>query len=353
MSTKRGNSAKDTDSTPSTILDDHGSIFDHYPVSPVGKAREWEISSIRDEEGRMFVADDTNSKISGRENELEWEVPALRKWPAPGLLKAIGQTMDDGVRFPSPWAPPDDTKANMWYEMTDPLAPHWKTEKYLAQVMPGKTRFYQAELLDEPLIGAENYCIWAEEMTDRLSQCNLWPLVGGEFPPVPVQSQYRTRWRQLNDKAWMMIAANVSREIRRDLCDELAWDARETWYHLQRTCGDTLALTRRSVQGVHDLLRMRTEECTSMEEYLCKMLVCIRAIECNRRGREDDEWLWCQFVLANLGPKWDSWVSELMMKIDESIRDSSLSSLKQLFHLLDTEEARRIRAARFPSRNAD
>jgi hypothetical protein len=344
-------------------LDDYGSIFDHYLDSSVEEPREWELPENRVER-RRSQQKNAQSDPKNRKSAVEWVIPALRNWSLPPFLGNLGRTLiNDGVYLPHPdIAPPINGHLNQHRQRPAPLswtdssAPHWETEQWLKLLpLQNKARFYQTELLDEPLIGAENYLSWAEKMGEMLDQSNVWPIVGGGLEPVPATSKSCTRWRQVNNHAWMMITANVSRGTRRELCDNgLAWEARGTWTYLQWTYGGDLARTRRSMQGIRELLRIEYEDCSSLDDYLCKMLVCIRAIECNRQGREDNVWLWCQFILANLGPRWDDWVSDLVTKVeDDSTKDDFLDSFEHLYQLLAVEESRRVRASRFLPRGGE
>ncbi|KAJ5808110.1 hypothetical protein N7474_009379 [Penicillium riverlandense] len=344
-------------------LNDYGSIFDHSLDSPVEEPHEWEIPE-NGVERRRSQQKNEQPDPKNRKSAVEWVIPALRNWSLPSFLGDLGRTLiNDGVYLPHPDIAPSinghphqhrQTPAPLSW--TDPSAPHWETEQWLKRLpLQNKTRFYQIELLDEPLIGAENYLSWAENMGEMLDQCNVWPIVGGGLEPVPAMSKFCTQWRQVNNHVWMIITANVSREIRRELCvNGLAWDARGTWSYLQGTCGGDLAMTRRSMQGIQDLLHIKYDDCSSLDDYLGRMLVCIRAIECNRQGREDNVWLWCQFILANLGREWDDWVSDLVTKAeDDSTNGDFLDSFEHLYQLLGVEETRRVRASRFLSRSGE
>ncbi|KAJ5601378.1 hypothetical protein N7510_010912 [Penicillium lagena] len=344
-------------------LVDYGGIFDHYLDSPVEEPRECELPENRVKRKRSQQKS-AQSDSRNRKSAVEWVIPALHNWSLPPFLGDLGRTLiNDGVYLPHPnIALPINRYLHQRRQRlaplswTEPSAPHWETEQWLKLLpLEKKARFYQAELLDEPLIGAENYLSWVEKMGEMLEQSNVWPVVGGGLEPVPATSGFCTRWRQVNNHAWMMITANVSRGIRCDLCDHgLAWDARGTWSYLQRTCGGGLAMTRRSMQGIRDLLRIEDDDCSSLDDYLCQMLVCIRAIECNRQGREDNVWLWCQFILANLGPAWDDWVSDLVTKVEnDNTKGDFLDSFEHLYQLLGMEEARRERASRFLPRGSE
>jgi hypothetical protein len=339
--------------------DDYGSIFEHYRDSPVEEPREWKLCENRVER-RRSQPKNAQPDPKNRKSAVEWAIPALLNWAPPPFLGDLGRTLiNDRVKLPHPDItllmnrhPRLRRQRPTPLSWTDPSAPHWETEQWLRRLpLQSEARFYRAELLEEPLLGAENYLSWAEDMGKMLGQFNAWPIVGGGLEPVPATSKFCTRWRQVNSRAWMMMAGNVSREIRREICVEgLAWDARGTWNYLQRTCGGNLALTRRSMQGIRDLLHTGYNDCSSLDDYLCRMLVSIRAVECNRQGREDNVWLWCQFILANLGPGWDDWVSDLVKKVgDDRNQGDFLDSFEHLYQLIGVEEARRIRASRFLS----
>jgi len=101
------------------------------------------------------------------------------------------------------------------------------------------------------------------------------------------------------------------------------------------------------------------------------MMLCIRAIECNPCGEkeryrhcganddrggkrfngEDNEWLWCQFILVNLGQDWEAWVFALIEKYKggEQIVDA-ISTFRRLFPIIEAEEARRIQGSRYTKR---
>lgn len=99
------------------------------------------------------------------------------------------------------------------------------------------------------------------------------------------------------------------------------------------------------------------------------MVLCSRAIQCDRgenadddgekdgrsdknrkyrRGDLDNEWLWCQFILVNLGPGWEFWVSELVGKFEDGQRrNAAISTFRGLFPIIEAEEARRIQLSRY------
>lgn len=234
---------------------------------------------------------------------------------------------------------------------TNSSSPHYKTEEYLQRLGAiGVKRFYRTDPVKNKLTGPENYFLWAEELQTKLTQCHAWPLVEGEMTPVPMQSPFHTRWMQMNNKAWLLIITNVCREIRRDLCTSWAWDTRGSWSYLHEKYGDATATLARSVQGVQDLTSLRLDDCASVGEFLGKIKECIRAIECHRPGKEGDEWLWCQFILAKLGALWESWTSVYLMKMRGGYGSGrTMGRIDQLLVDIEAEEARRVRALRFSS----
>lgn len=67
-----------------------------------------------------------------------------------------------------------------------------------------------------------------------------------------------------------------------------------------------------------------------------------------REGVEINEWLWCQFILVNLGPEWEYWVSKLVGKFEDKKRmNVAISTFRGLFPIIEAEQARRIQAARY------
>lgn len=228
------------------------------------------------------------------------------------------------------------------------------------------TRFYKPKILQETLLGPENYKHWAVAMERTLRQCAVAWELEGDIMLALVYGESSSQWTQFNPNIWMVIFSNVSSQIQQDLSDLGTSDAHEAWQFLEKTCGGDVPLRVRSVKGVRDIMNIRYDKCSSLKEYLRNMMLCIRAIECNPHGEKenqrreggsphggtdnegvDNEWLWCQFILVNLGPEWESWISELLEKSkDGEPLGGAIRSLGRLFHIIEAEEARRIQASR-------
>ncbi|KAJ5500206.1 hypothetical protein N7453_009257 [Penicillium expansum] len=183
-------------------------------------------------------------------------------------------------------------------------------------------------------------------------------------------SSSSTQYTQSNLNLWMMVFNNVSLPIRRELCALKVLDAQETWQFLERTYGRVIPMKIRSINGLRDIMGIRYDKCASLKEYIENMVLCSRAIQCNRgekvcgdgekdngrgdkdynhlRGDGTNEWLWCQFILVNLGPEWESWVSELVGKFEDKERmNVAISTFRGLFPIIEAEQARRMQAARY------
>lgn len=301
----------------------------------------------------------------------EWIIPSLRHWVLdiptafhepvvtspgrilpPSLRAGVQPSSIDGqstLKQLGRELAPESVKRSTRYTLSDPSSAHRKTEVYLQGLgASGGKRFYRTDSVKNKLTGPENYFAWAEEVQTKLAQCHAWPLVEEEMTPTPMQSPFHTRWMQLNNKAWMLIISNVCREIRKDLCISWAWDTRGSWGYLREKYGAVTATMVKSVQSVQDLTSLRLENCASLREFLGKMKECIRAIECSRRGKEVDEWLWCQFILAKLGPQWESWTAEYLTKMrDVYGKGVFLGRVDRLLLDIEAEEARRVRVMRF------
>lgn len=350
------------------------SIFDHYPNSPTDNPREWLVPERRAKEkkNKFFSRIEEIFSDSDPAVTKEWVIPGLRRWSfdlscySPTLyepsVSSTVRTLPVSLRVGRQLSPGDASSYHgrfgrrsvrgsiSWLDRaarhTDPSASYWKTEQYLKRLPAAKVdRFYKSGFSVKKLTGPENYFAWAEEMQAKLSQCRAWAILEDDLDQVPVISKFRTRWNQLNNKAWLLLVANVSREIRRDLCASWAWDTRGSWCYLREKYGGFAATMTRSVQGVRDMSSLEYEVCSSLGEFLGKMEECIQAIECNRRKKEVDEWLWCRFILAKLGPQWEPWVSEYMMKMQHA---ASTVTVDQLLLDIEAEEARRVRASRRP-----
>ncbi|KAJ5834603.1 hypothetical protein N7447_000629 [Penicillium robsamsonii] len=167
-----------------------------------------------------------------------------------------------------------------------------------------------------------------------------------------------------------MVVSNVSQPIRRELCASKALDAQQAWQFLEKTYGRDVPMKMRSVQGLRDIMGIRYDKCVSLKEYIEKMVLCSRAIQCNRgvKGRDDggqdngrrknrnrsrsrdetNEWLWCQFILVNLGPEWECWVSELVGKFEDKEKmNAAICTFRGLFPVIEAEQARRVQASRY------
>lgn len=349
------------------------SIFDPSSSSPNDRTRE---RRAKGKKNRLFSRTGERSESESAVPK-EWIVPSLEGWsidwssysPTPTLYEpSVRSTVRDlplslraGIQ---PSNSPTSShqgrsgrrsyqSSGSWLDLSpgseEPPTPRCETEQYLEQLPPVKMgRFYRTTSLKHQLTGPEDYVSWAEEMQNQLSQGNAWPIIAENMEPVPTDSKYYTRWRQLNNKAWFLLITNVSGSIRRELCTSWAWDACGSWSYLREKYGVFAATMTRSVQGVHDLTSLRYEDCASLSEFLGKMKQCIRVIECNRPEREIDGWLWCRFILAKLGPQWESWVSDYMLRMQG--RESSalpLGTVDQLLLDIEAEGARRVRASRY------
>lgn len=345
-------------------------IFDHSSNSQHDRTRE---ARAKRKKNRLF------SKIGERSDSeqasaKEWVIPSLEGWsvdwftysPITTLYEpSVRSTLRDiplclrAGRQPSysHTAGYQDRSgrnsyrsSGSWLDLSpEPPIPQCKTEQYLERLPPVKTgRFYRTTSLKSQLTAPEDYLSWAEEIQTKLSQSNAWPIIGEDMDPVPSDSKYHTRWCQLNNEAWLLLISSVSQSIRQDLCTSWAWDTRGSWSYLQEKYGGFAATMTRPVQGVHDMTSLRYEDCASLSEFLRKMKSCIRVIECNRPEKEVDGWLWCQFILAKLGPQWKSWASRYMMRMQSGESTvSSLGAVDQLLWDIEAEEARRKRASRY------
>lgn len=238
---------------------------------------------------------------------------------------------------------------------------YWDMTKQPRQPLPKATlRFYRPKILNEKLLGPENYKDWAKKMKKKLEQCGgSW--ITNADPEVPSTSNTRGINPSLN--LWMMIFSNVSRPIRRDLGALRTLDAQEAWRFLERTCARHAPMKLRSVMGLRDIMNIKYDDCNTLKEYIDQMVLCSRAIQCNRekaihggkdetdhrhlKGGQDNEWLWCQFILVGLGPEWECWVVELVQKFEGQRMNSAISTFKGLFPIIEAEEARRIQASRY------
>lgn len=113
--------------------------------------------------------------------------------------------------------------------------PYFDTEHYLLR-LPHQplSRFYKSDLVDTQLTDPSDYTTWASEMKIKLMQSKTWRILEDDFEPVPRTSGLHPRWEQVNHQVWFMILANVSREIRREICEAHAWDVQGSWCYLVR-----------------------------------------------------------------------------------------------------------------------
>ncbi|KAJ5773430.1 hypothetical protein N7457_008326 [Penicillium paradoxum] len=350
-----------------------------WPTNP------WEMSYILDfrkENGWDLLSDNTNSEASRPRLVREWTSDALRAfdrvWCDLGKTERPGRYQSENtVRSGTSAAsrrrqtlPPDASCASSGTMTLEQSHQYWDMTKQARRPSPKPiSRFYKPRLLKEKLLGPENYEGWAEQMRKQLEQCGALWITDADAERPHGTSSAQSINPDLN--LWMMIFSNVSRPIRRELGTLETLDSREAWQFLQRMYGRYVHMKMRSVQGLRDIMGIKYDGCASLEEYIGKMVVCIRAIQCNhgekagddggkdtrcgknrnhRRG-EDNEWLWCQFILVNLGPEWESWVSELVDKFEGGQRmKAAMSTLKGLLPIIEAEEARRIQASRYMKR---
>ncbi|KAJ5156087.1 hypothetical protein N7492_008890 [Penicillium capsulatum] len=113
--------------------------------------------------------------------------------------------------------------------------PYFETEQYLLR-LPYRppTRFYKPDLIDAPLVHPGDYIRWANAMKSKLMQSQTWRILEGDLEPVPPTSGLHAKWAQVNQHVWFLILANVSREIRREICEGYAWDVQGSWGSLVR-----------------------------------------------------------------------------------------------------------------------
>ncbi|KAJ5163165.1 uncharacterized protein N7500_004995 [Penicillium coprophilum] len=343
------------------------------------------IPALRGENGQDLLNDDTSSHKHGPEIHAEWKSDALRAfdraWHHPVKRKQPGYFQPGSPPFFS--GAPSKTTV---FQNRQTLAPgnyatphrtvtpeqshqHWDMTRQRYQLSREKmSRFYSPDRSKEKLLGPENYKDWADQMKKKLEQCGgLWITDIGTT--LPVYSSLSTQRIQPNLNLWMMVFSNVSQPIRRELCVLGALNAHEAWQFLKETYGREVPMKMRSVQGLRDIMGIRYDKCASMKEYIEKMVLCSRAIQCNRGGKdnghgknrnhlrgrdETNEWLWCQFILVNLGPEWESWLSELVKKFEDKERmNAAICTFGGLFPIIEAEQARRIQSSRYtPNRSA-
>jgi hypothetical protein len=197
--------------------------------------------------------------------------------------------------------------------------------------------------VEDILTGPENYSWWAKNKKRQLVDINAWLLISEDLSPLPGSSDYHVAFGCLRKMAWFGIIDSVSPEIRQVLNADYNWNLRGAWIYLEKTYSSVSATTLCSVKGLRDLLDLEFEECASLTDFLGLMVRFSRAIECNQQGKQGTEWLWCQFILIKLGPKWEPWVADLMKRIEQSDSPSELLvDMHRLVHeLLNEDEVRR------------
>jgi hypothetical protein len=166
----------------------------------------------------------------------------------------------------------------------------------------------------------------------QLVEMNAWLFISEDLSPLPGSSNYHVAFGRLRKKVWFGIIESVSPEIRRVLNADYNWNPRGAWFYLEKTYASVSATTLCSVKGLRDMLDLKFEECGSLTDFLGLMVRFSRAIECNQQGKQGTEWLWCQFILMKLGPKWGPWVADLMDRIEQS--DSPLELLVDMHRLV-------------------
>jgi hypothetical protein len=336
------------------------------------------IPALRGEYGQDLLSDDASPDKNSPKFETEWTSNAFRAfdrvWNDPARRKQPRY-----FRPGSPPAPHGASSRTTLSQRRQTLSPntnatpykiktleqshqYWDTTEQPSQLPRGTTsRFYSPDRLEEKLLGPENYKDWADRMKKKLAQCGgLW-VTGTDL--VPAHSLSTRIQPKLN--LWMMVFSNVSQPIQQELCAVEALDAQEAWGFLERTYGRDIPMKMRSVKGLRDIMGIRYDECASLKEYIEKMVSCSRAIQCNRGEKDEDggkdngrgknrsrsrgganEWLWCQFILVNLGPEWESWVSELVGKFEDKERmNVAICTFRGLFPIIEAEQARRIQAS--------
>ncbi|CAI7586418.1 unnamed protein product [Penicillium glandicola] len=336
------------------------------------------IPALRDEKGRDLLSDDPSYDKSGSEAGMEWTSDAIRAfdrvWHGPARIKqpicfkrdspsvSSGASRSTAVSQSRQTLAPDIYASPYRTITLEKSHQYWDTKEQSHQSSRETiSRFYSPDCLKEKLLGSENYKDWAERMKKKLEQCNgLW--ITNPDLEVPVHISLCTQHIQPNPNLWMMIFSNVSRLIRRELRVLEAFNAQEAWQFLERTYGRDIPMKMRSVKGLRDIMGIRYDECASLKEYIEKMVFCSQAIQCDDGGKDNgyrkncnqsrgdgtNEWLWCQFILVNLGPEWESWVSELVEKFEDKERmNAAISTFRGLFPIMEAEQARRMQAARY------
>ncbi|KAJ5959977.1 uncharacterized protein N7479_007127 [Penicillium vulpinum] len=344
------------------------------------------IPALQDENGRDLLSGDINSDKSSPKVAREWTSDALRAfdrvWPDPARRRQLscfqtdspsvfgGASNRTSISRSRQTLPPGNNHATPPSAISvDQSHQHWDTMEQAYRLSRETiSRFYNPDRLKEKLLGPENYKEWAYWMKKNLEQCDgLW--ITNANPEIPAHSKLSTQPIQTNLNLWMTVFSNVSPFIQQELRALNVSDAQEAWKFLEKTYGRDIPMKMRSVKDLRDIMSIRYEKCASLEEYIEKMVLCSRAIQCNHgekdcddggkdngRGKSrnhlridgNNEWLWCQFILVNLGPKWESWVSELVGKFDDKERKNvAISTFAGLFPIIEAEHARRMQTSRY------
>ncbi|KAJ5132299.1 hypothetical protein N7448_006457 [Penicillium atrosanguineum] len=303
-----------------------------------------------------------NNGIPRGLTEKEWMIPQLQNWNWSIVVPNYSPTLEEPEskvesNWPAPMIFKNGRKPTPTPSETSSSDSHRrspsrrsepptlsKTEEYLAHIpAPKLNRFYQNRDVKDILTGPENYSRWALNKKRQFVSSNVWLMISEDLSPVPGSSNYHVYWHKLFKKAWFGIMESVSPEIRRILNSDWHGNPRGAWFYLERTYASVTATTLCSMRGVRDMLDLKYEECASLTDFLGLMVRYFRSIECNQQGKQGTEWLWCQFVLMKLGPKWASWVADLMDEIEnaESPLDSLVDMHRLAEELLNEDEERR------------
>lgn len=337
-----------------------GSIVHERPIAKIRKDRPRNIAQI-------------NNGIPRDLHEKEWKIPQLQNWNwsmvVPNDAPTLGES-ESNVEFKSP-APVilrNERKPTPILNETSSKNSHrrsltegsfsWprppgrrseppmpsKTEEHLAQIPVLKlNQFYQNRDVKDILTGPENYSWWAMNKKRQFIDSNLWLVISEDQSPVPGTSYYHVHRHNLFKETWFGILESVSPEIRQILNADWHGNPRGAWLYLERTYASVSATTLCSMRGVRGMLDLKYEDCASLTDFLGLMVQYSRAIQCNQQGKQGTEWLWCQFILMKLGPKWAPWVADLMDGIEktEGPLDSLVDTHRLVEVLLNEDEERR------------
>lgn len=368
-------SSEDVNSNCSVSLNiSHSSPNNSNPQSPIRDPGLPELPKLLDENGRDLLSNEVS--VEGPTLARKWSNATLRRfdrfWYGPARNLFSQWTQHEGcpvqdsasgrvsVSVERSHSTITDNPEHNVME-ADELPRSLRAEgNYRRGFHRPLSRFYKPKILHERLLGPENYINWAVAMEEKIRQCSRAWRWEGDIMLALLYGDSSSQWSRLNPTVWMMIYSNVSPHIQPRLAALDSLDAGEAWQHLERTCGGLVPLRARSVKGVRDIMSIRYDKCLSLKEYLDRMILCIRAIECNPHGEKEssrggkrgagmeNEWLWCQFILVNLGPEWESWVSDLMEKSkDGRNMADAITDFHRLFQIIEAEEARRIQDSRY------